>query len=592
MPWGRKTIRSLRFQIAMAFIGFTVIIILMIVGSSFFFVSSSERESAVARALQSSEQVGMEAKVLINEVTKILQWGQSNDAYQFLKAEGDKHVEALSLIEDMSMYRESSLIDKAVKNVYLIGNDKVAYDERRGVYEINRYEKSRVIYELVNVSPDLLIYVKGTEIRPSDEDFILYGTAILQPATKKVIGYAAIEFEKNVFDDYVSKQILGDSGTFAIVDENGQFISGGNTLLTKLSNSGQLKFVENENKAIIVDAEGNEVLLVYETIPHTNWYLANCVYVSELTKNTTIIMRAIYLSAILVSVVCIFIFIYISARLTKPIVRLKEKMLMVEAGNLDAQITELSHNEFRTLETQYNHMLAELKTLIKNHIDDQKNLQKAEFKALQSQIAPHFLYNTLDTIIWLVAVNKNEEAIEMIENLSIFFKTGLSRGMDWISVNKEIEHVKSYLNIQQSRYHDILTYSLVIDSALCQYDMLKMTLQPIVENAIHHGIKNKENGGSIAINGFIEDAEYMVFDIIDTGVGMEEEIVEKLNQAMKENILAFEDNENGFGLYNVNRRIRLYYGDPKCGLEVSSQLGKWTNVRIRLKMIQGKERDV
>ena len=168
MPWGRKTIRSLRFQIAMAFIGFTVIIILMIVGSSFFFVSSSERESAVARALQSSEQVGMEAKVLINEVTKILQWGQSNDAYQFLKAEGDKHVEALSLIEDMSMYRESSLIDKAVKNVYLIGNDKVAYDERRGVYEINRYEKSRVIYELVNVSPDLLIYVKGTEIRPSD----------------------------------------------------------------------------------------------------------------------------------------------------------------------------------------------------------------------------------------------------------------------------------------------------------------------------------------------------------------------------------------------------------------------------------------
>ena len=271
---------------------------------------------------------------------------------------------------------------------------------------------------------------------------------------------------------------------------------------------------------------------------------------------------------------------------------MKELMLDAEGGNLDAVVTERSPNEFGVLEKQYNRMLTELKKTLETHKQDQEYLQKAKLKSLQAQIAPHFLYNTLDTIIWLVAVNENEKAIEMTENLAVFFKTGLSNGLDWISVEKEVEHVKSYLYIQQSRYNDILTCETYIDSALPGYDMLKMTLQPIVENAIYHGIKNKSGGGKIIINGFLENEEYLIFDIIDTGIGMEAGMVDRLNESMRSNAQSYKDGGMGFGLYNVNRRIRLYYDDPACGLYVTSHLDEGTTVRIRLKRIKGKESHV
>lgn len=264
----------------------------------------------------------------------------------------------------------------------------------------------------------------------------------------------------------------------------------------------------------------------------------------------------------------------------------KRKMLETAEGNLNAYIEEYHENEFGILERQYNTMLKEIRELLKKSTEDQQNLKKAELKALQSQINPHFLYNTLDTIMWLVAVNENEKAIEMIESLSVFFKTGLSKGMDWIPVEREIEHVKSYLYIQQSRYSDILQYVIDISPDMIQYDMLKMTLQPIVENAIYHGIKNKENGGSIIIKGNM-DGKFLSFLISDTGVGMEAEAVTKLNERMQENKISYEECENGFGLYNVNRRIKLYCGE-ESGITVESQIEEGTKVHIRMLAIRRK----
>lgn len=277
----------------------------------------------------------------------------------------------------------------------------------------------------------------------------------------------------------------------------------------------------------------------------------------------------------------------VATHITKPIWMLKEKMLETAEGNLNAYIEEYHENEFGILERQYNTMLKEIRELLKKSTEDQQNLKKAELKALQSQINPHFLYNTLDTIMWLVAVNENEKAIEMIESLSVFFKTGLSKGMDWIPVEREIEHVKSYLYIQQSRYSDILQYVIDISPDMIQYDMLKMTLQPIVENAIYHGIKNKENGGSIIIKGNM-DGKFLSFLISDTGVGMEAEAVTKLNERMQENKISYEECENGFGLYNVNRRIKLYCGE-ESGITVESQIEEGTKVHIRMLAIRREE---
>ena len=226
-------------------------------------------------------------------------------------------------------------------------------------------------------------------------------------------------------------------------------------------------------------------------------------------------------------------------------------------------------------------MLSHIKVLMEENIEEQRNLQKAELKALQAQINPHFLYNTLELVIWLAASEENDQVIEVVDKLAIFFKTGLSKGVEWISVEKEIEHVESYLSIQQCRYSDLLSFEICMEPDICQYFMLKMVLQPIVENALYHGIKNRENGGKITIAGKEENG-YLLFEVADTGCGMEPAILEDLQQKIRENVLPYTDHENGFGIYNVNRRIRLYYGED-CGLTIWSERDSGTKVTIKLK---------
>ena len=429
---------------------------------------------------------------------------------------------------------------------------------------------------------DCLIFVSKNE---AEEDMILYGTSLCQPATGKIIGYIVIEFKNKAFEKILDDVELGDSGSFFMInDENQEILLGENRIYNNLK--GKITF-ENENGYMQVISDKKKVLMVYCKIPHTRAILGGCVYLSELTQSIRNMTKIFLIISVFLTILFGLGCFIVATHITKPIWMLKEKMLETAEGNLNAYIEEYHENEFGILERQYNTMLKEIRELLKKSTEDQQNLKKAELKALQSQINPHFLYNTLDTIMWLVAVNENEKAIEMIESLSVFFKTGLSKGMDWIPVEREIEHVKSYLYIQQSRYSDILQYVIDISPDMIQYDMLKMTLQPIVENAIYHGIKNKENGGSIIIKGNM-DGKFLSFLISDTGVGMEAEAVTKLNERMQENKISYEECENGFGLYNVNRRIKLYCGE-ESGITVESQIEEGTKVHIRMLAIRREE---
>ena len=204
---------------------------------------------------------------------------------------------------------------------------------------------------------------------------------------------------------------------------------------------------------------------------------------------------------------------------------------------------------------------------------EQENLKKAELRTLQAQINPHFLYNTLDTIVWQAESGKNDEVVVMTKALSDFFRSSLSSGEDWVTVEQELRHLNGYLSIQKARYRDILNYEVEADPSMNGYMILKLLLQPLVENALYHGIKYKRGGGVIRVHGMLQDG-MLLFVVQDTGCGMTPERLEEIREAMRLGIqMRRGPNEpepgGGFGLYNVDQRIRLYYS-LDTGLHIES----------------------
>lgn len=213
-------------------------------------------------------------------------------------------------------------------------------------------------------------------------------------------------------------------------------------------------------------------------------------------------------------------------------------------------------------------------------IEEQKKLRKAEFEVLQAQINPHFLYNTLDAIVWSAEAGNQKQVVSMVGSLSDFFKSSLNKGKEIVSVRDELQHIRSYLEIQQIRYQDILSYEVDVPESLNECTIPKITLQPVVENALYHGIKNRRALGKITVKG-IDEGDTMVLTVSDDGIGMDEERLQEVRQALSDNRL---DNGQVYGLYNVNERIRLNYGDD-YGITIESTKGEGTCVKIKLPKI-------
>jgi len=241
---------------------------------------------------------------------------------------------------------------------------------------------------------------------------------------------------------------------------------------------------------------------------------------------------------------------------------LEETVRRIAEGNFADRVRGMDVEELRELGEHVNQMADRLETLITQIRQNQEHLSRAELRTLQAQINPHFLYNTLDTIVWQAESGKAEEVVRLTRNLSDFFRISLSSGADWIPVSQELKHVSAYLNIQKTRYRDILDYEVAQPEGLDEVYMLKLLLQPLVENALYHGIKNKRGGGRITVS-VRHERGMMFFAVKDNGKGMSPELISRIEAMLKEEpstVQAMEPGmHSGFGLRNVDMRIRLYY---------------------------------
>lgn len=208
---------------------------------------------------------------------------------------------------------------------------------------------------------------------------------------------------------------------------------------------------------------------------------------------------------------------------------------------------------------------------------EQKQLRKAEFDLLQAQINPHFLYNTLDAIVWSAEAGNEKQVVKMVGSLSEFFRSSLNKGKEIVTIREELSHVRSYLEIQQIRYQDILDYEIDVPEELFVNEIPKITVQPVVENALYHGIKEKRGGGKISVTGR-EDGNDYIITVSDNGIGMEPDRLAEVRDGLTD---TSPDSKKIYGLYNVNQRIKLDFGD-EYGLSIDSVYDEGTTVTIRL----------
>lgn len=267
----------------------------------------------------------------------------------------------------------------------------------------------------------------------------------------------------------------------------------------------------------------------------------------------------------------------ISRSISGPILGLSQVTHEIAQGDFSVRADEKGDRELGALAASVNNMAEHLSVMVMQIREDERKMRKAELRLLQEQINPHFLYNTLDAIVWMIEDGKSEQAENMVVSLSTFFRTVLSRGREFISIREEVQHIRSYLEIQKARYQDILSYEIQVAPELYSYETLKMTLQPLVENALYHGVKNKRSGGLIRISGE-RDGKLIRFKVEDDGIGMNAEALTHLQEEIRR---PCKETDTGFGMANVNERIRMNFG-ADYGLMIESEEGKGTRVWVTI----------
>lgn len=265
----------------------------------------------------------------------------------------------------------------------------------------------------------------------------------------------------------------------------------------------------------------------------------------------------------------------ISHSITRPIDELYQRVTEIGHGDLTPRPqVEAEDEKLRALGGGLEEMASRLSEQMELNRQEQVRLRSMELALVQAQINPHFLYNTLDAIMWLVETGKNEQAVKMVSSLSLYFRSFLSNGKDIITIGEEALHVRSYLEIQQVRYQDILRYELNMDPELDRCLIPKMTLQPLVENAIYHGIKEKRGGGSITISS-VSEGNQAVLRVQDTGVGLPPEALKQLRESLES------DEGTGFGVLASYKRLKLLFGES-LDFQIDSVENKGTEITIRI----------
>lgn len=482
----------------------------------------------------------------------------------------EKHVSSNSMAVKMRKLVIVIMIPMTLMTMYLIymlGSFSNAYNQAiQNLAVLNSYSmtfQQDMDYSLYRI---IIGTVSFEELKGKKEIDDIYSEKIRDP-------YTMISDMQEVLSTFHS--ISGNDGKVRVIMRGLRYLD---RLVQKIEGSGYTDGMELLNKDVYTSTsllnDNLQDLIARET--------------DGLEKVSVRLNRQIgkiIVVTILILIAILTVLIIYSDRITKSVTRPVKQLCdaMESAAQNEFTIRDDSvieaDGEIGILVRSFKDMNGEMTNLIERIREEQNNLRRTELKLLQAQINPHFLYNTLDAIVWMAEGGQDREVVSMVSSLSEFFRTVLSEGKDSITIAEEEAHIRSYLTIENYRYQDILEYEIRIADEIRNCCILKLTLQPLIENALYHGIKNKRGGGKITVTGYEENGGIR-FDVADDGIGMTPEQTESLRRKIKTG----SSRERGFGLANVEERIRLNYGSS-FGLSVDSTAGKGTCVSVHIPKI-------
>ncbi|MGP1611921.1 MAG: histidine kinase [Catonella sp.] len=390
-------------------------------------------------------------------------------------------------------------------------------------------------------------------------------------------------------DEVLDEVSLGNGGYIYLMDSTGEIIWHPKF---ELIASGRVKennlFATKYSDGSIEEEFNNTArTVVIKTVGYTGWKLVGVIKGTGISLNTIKTRLFIVFVIFLIIFIVVLINSYISFRVTDPIRELEKSVKKLEEGNLDADIYMGGSYEIQHLGKSVQDMKHRIKGLMQDIVTEHEEKRKSEFDSLQAQINPHFLYNTLDIIVWQIENEKQSEAVHTVTALARFFRLSLGKGKNIVTVKAEIEHIKNYLMIQHMRFKNKFDYEFEIEEDVLELSSLKLMLQPLVENAIYHGMEFMDGDGLIKIKAWREVDE-LYLSVTDNGLGMTED---KVSLVLSGKSNSGNGRGSGIGVKNVNERIKLYFGD-KYGLKIDSEPDVGTTIIIHLPAKEYEEENI
>jgi two-component system sensor histidine kinase YesM len=498
----------------------------------------------------------------------------------------DNHLSLVKDTKTLTTYLQEKEDNVNIKRVRLYIDDALSLSANKlNIFSIKDIESAYWYKILSNNNSRSLwlpsLYLSGDETKLIATDLLAgetlsFSMKALHPFDyNKSVGYIRCDFPRKAIEDILSN-------ANSISDSISYIMNGDGVIVAQSSNSWDDNYRIPLKEVTYYKTDWNNQTIINETslvgsrkIKDTDWYMVTIIPYGQIANESNRIFKYLFL---IMFAILSFVYItayFVSRSITKPVLQLTEKMNDLRGGKLSPMTPSESRDEIGILIDDYNFMTERMSELIEAQYKSGQELKSAELKALQAQINPHFLYNTLDMINWYGKKSNSQEILSIVAALTKFYRLSLSKGQDTVSIADEIEHVKSYFTIQNLRFENKLSLVVDIPENLLQYSILKITLQPLVENSVLHGIMCKETkSGTVKISGTI-DNNIIILVLKDDGVGIPPD---------KQTMLFTKDlskHKGGFGVRNVDERIKIFYGND-FGLSYESIEGEGTTVFIKI----------
>lgn len=395
------------------------------------------------------------------------------------------------------------------------------------------------------------------------------------------IGTVRVDVDSSSFNNLLSEYNYLSNSSMLIIDKNGIIIAGsdeqsiGKSIFSLYNLKINTLFDKNISSSLI-KIKNSWYYVISSNLAINGWEVIHIIPSSSIDAQASSIKQYIFLVAIICVSFSLLLSIIISFLVTRPLNRMIKVIRKVRDGYLDVVFDITTHDEFALLGISFNEMTANIKDLIHKNAEIQKQENIAELLYLQSQINPHFLYNTLDSIRWTARRNRDIQVSKQVEMLSNMFRYYLSANSEYVTFEKEIEHIKNYLEIQKFRFKEKITFNLQFESGLMNLYTIKLVLQPLVENSIVHGLENKLENGFLSISGNIIN-DIVLITVEDNGLGTDQFLImQQLNSKVEE--------KKVFALKNINDRLKLHFGE-RFGIKFNSIPGHGTRVSLKLPIL-------